>query len=129
MVAACDGDRPPHRLSAVHHPHLADRSHAGHDDSPRCPRCDGAHLVDRTGTPEYVYLLGVHLGDGCISAHARSVFRLRITLDSRYPGLIEECRAALSTVARTTRSESQLRSGGYETSVPDSNVVLSVYSK
>src|ERR1700735_3138408 len=37
----------------------------------------------------YAYLLGLYLGDGCISAHAREVFRLRVVLDARYPGIIE----------------------------------------
>ena len=39
----------------------------------RCPRA------------AYGYLLGIYLGDGCISRGSR-VWRLRITLDSRYPG-------------------------------------------
>lgn len=46
----------------------------------------------------YVYLLGLYLGDGCISAHPRGVYRLRITLDLRYPGIVEECEAALRAV-------------------------------
>jgi hypothetical protein len=45
-----------------------------------------------------VYLLGLYLGDGCISAHPRGVYRLRITLDLRYPGIVEECEAALRAV-------------------------------
>jgi Homeodomain-like domain len=46
----------------------------------------------------YVYLLGLYLGDGCLSALHRGVFRLRIVLDRRYPGIIEECRAAIAAV-------------------------------
>jgi hypothetical protein len=34
----------------------------------------------------YVYLLGLYLGDGCISPVHRGVYRLRIALDMRYPG-------------------------------------------
>ena len=55
-------------------------------------------IVDEvTGEPEalsggayaaYAYLLGLYLGDGDITSHARGVFRLRITLDSRYPNII-----------------------------------------
>ena len=37
---------------------------------------------------QYAYLLGMHLGDGCISAHPRGVFRLRIACDSKYPEII-----------------------------------------
>ena len=32
---------------------------------------------------------GLYLGDGCISAHARGVYRLRLFLDARYPGIVE----------------------------------------
>lgn len=48
--------------------------------------------------PDYVYLLGLYLGDGSISTHARGVFRLRVTLDQRYPGIIQECARAMRTV-------------------------------
>jgi hypothetical protein len=46
---------------------------------------------------EYSYLLGVYLGDGCISAGARA-YRLRVKLDSAYPLLIDEVRAAIAIV-------------------------------
>jgi hypothetical protein len=46
----------------------------------------------------YAYLLGVYLGDGCLSTHARGVFRLEITLDGIYPRVIAECEAATSLV-------------------------------
>jgi hypothetical protein len=47
---------------------------------------------------DYAYLLGMYLGDGCISAHPRGVWRLRITLDALYPGIIEECSSAMEAV-------------------------------
>jgi hypothetical protein len=43
-------------------------------------------------------LLGIYLGDGCISASRRGVWRLRIVLDAAYPGIIEECRRSLASV-------------------------------
>lgn len=46
----------------------------------------------------YVYLLGLYLGDGCLSPHPRGVFRLRIALDGRYPGIIEECAQTIREV-------------------------------
>jgi hypothetical protein len=46
----------------------------------------------------YAYLLGLYLGDGCLSEHARGVFRLRVALDQRYPRIIEECREAINVV-------------------------------
>jgi hypothetical protein len=39
----------------------------------------------------------MYLGDGCITETARSYW-LRITLDSAYPGIIEECRTAVATL-------------------------------
>jgi hypothetical protein len=63
-----------------------------------CPRCGAeAHRFDELSSA-YVYLLGLYLGDGCISSHARSVFRLRISLDQKYPGIIDECEAAMRAV-------------------------------
>lgn len=40
----------------------------------------------------------MYLGDGCLSEGARSVFRLRITLDKRYPNIICECQEAIADV-------------------------------
>jgi hypothetical protein len=63
-----------------------------------CERCGcDAHQFDEL-PPDYVYLLGLYLGDGCISAHPRDVFRLRITLDSRYPQIIDAAAAAVAEI-------------------------------
>ena len=51
-----------------------------------CGACGGVHDLGRLSAP-YVYLLGMYLGDGCLSAHPRGVFKLRISLDARYPGI------------------------------------------
>jgi hypothetical protein len=48
--------------------------------------------------PAYGYLLGLYLGDGHISACPRGVFKLRITLDTRYPGIITEAKDAIAEV-------------------------------
>jgi Homeodomain-like domain len=68
---------------------------------PTCghPRHDSAALPQR----DYAYLLGLYLGDGCISAASRGVFRLRITLDSKYPGIITECSAAMGSVMPSSK--------------------------
>lgn len=63
-----------------------------------CPRCDGARL----DAVAYAYLLGLYLGDGCISTHPRT-FNLRIVLDERYPVIIDECKQAMAAV-RPSRS-------------------------
>ena len=41
----------------------------------------------------------MYLGDGYISAHARDVWQLRITLDSEYSDIVAECATAIETVA------------------------------
>jgi hypothetical protein len=42
----------------------------------------------------YSYLLGLYLGDGCISKSHR-VWRMRIVLDTNYPAIITRCREAI----------------------------------
>ena len=48
------------------------------------------------GTParRLLLLLGMYLGDGCIS-RCRQVWRLRITLDKKYPKIVDRCREAI----------------------------------
>ncbi|MFF3347878.1 helix-turn-helix domain-containing protein [Streptomyces sp. NPDC002779] len=46
----------------------------------------------------YAYLLGLYLGDGCISAHPRSGYYLRIACADAWPGLMHQCREAISDV-------------------------------
>ena len=60
-----------------------------------CQRCLGTE--DLLG-PDYVYLLGLYLGDGHLGCSQKGVWRLRISQDQRYPGLIAECRLAMSAV-------------------------------
>lgn len=45
----------------------------------------------------YSYLLGMYLGDGCISRQGR-VWRLRVTCDTQYPGIIARCREAIDAL-------------------------------
>jgi hypothetical protein len=47
---------------------------------------------------DYAYILGMYLGDGCVSWTGRAA-QLVITLDSAYPGLIVECADALGRIA------------------------------
>jgi hypothetical protein len=64
-----------------------------------CPRCSD---VKATVEPQenYAYLLGLYLGDGCISRQGpakKDVWKLRITCADAWPGLREECRQAMLT--------------------------------
>jgi hypothetical protein len=78
----------------------------GSSDS-SCPACSGAALQERA----YSYLLGLYLGDGCIASHRRGVYRLRIKLDAKYPGIIAECATAMK-IAGGDRSVGMVRAKG-----------------
>jgi hypothetical protein len=71
---------------------LAGRTPRAARIGPTCPLCgEAAHRFERL-PGAYVYLLGLYLGDGCISAHPRGVFRLRDVLDAAYPSIIDQGR-------------------------------------
>lgn len=61
----------------------------------RCPICERRPLDEK----QYAYLLGLYLGDGCLSEHPRRVFKLRIVLDHKYPNIIGECSEAIESMA------------------------------
>ncbi|MCX4551730.1 helix-turn-helix domain containing protein [Streptomyces sp. NBC_01387] len=66
-------------------------------EAPPCPRCRPAPGLP-ADTAAYAYLLGLYLGDGCVSQHPRGGFYLRITCTDTWPGLITKCREAIKTV-------------------------------
>lgn len=69
-----------------------------------CSRCGHpSHDFAALPGPDYAYLLGLYLGDGCISKAPKGVFRLRIVLDRQYPGIIQECAAVMSAVMPTSK--------------------------
>jgi hypothetical protein len=77
-------------------------AHSGPEVGDGCVRCGRVH--DFGCLPHaYAYLLGMYLGDGCLSAHERDVFKLRISLDARYPEIVEECRDAIRAVMPHSR--------------------------
>jgi hypothetical protein len=45
----------------------------------------------------YAYLLGIYLGDGCIS-YVRKTPRLRITLGTLYPNIIAQCMHTIQAI-------------------------------
>lgn len=58
-------------------------------------------VLERIQNPEnidtqeaYAYALGIYLGDGYIVRNAR-IYYLRITLDTRYPQIIEYCKTCI----------------------------------
>ena len=59
-----------------------------------CPRCWARAKPIRFTGADYVELLGLYLGDGCISESARTA-RLRIACDAKYPDIIGDAKALL----------------------------------
>jgi hypothetical protein len=68
----------------------------------------------------YSYLLGLYLGDGCLSRHPRA-WRLRVILDKKYPGIIDRCRMAIDSLFPGQQASVQQQ--------PKGCVVVSHYSK
>jgi hypothetical protein len=80
--------------------------------------CSGYRFpVPRATEFSYAYLLGLYLGDGSISSHARGVFQLRVFLDRAYPVIVRECEAAIAILAPGNKV-STFRSGACRMDVP-----------
>jgi hypothetical protein len=61
-----------------------------------CVRCAQPPTAPRS-PPDYSHLLGLYLGDGCLSrAGLRGVWVLRISCDDNWPGLQRECMQAMA---------------------------------
>jgi hypothetical protein len=67
----------------------------GGTERPLCPRCWHPGKPVRFSLDDYSELLAMYLGDGCISRAPRT-WRLRISLDAKYPGIIEDGCALLT---------------------------------
>jgi hypothetical protein len=67
-----------------------------HRSPETCPVCRETPL-DLPQAPS-AYLLGLYLGDGCLAAYPRGVYRLRIFCADAYPGLIRQCELTMAAV-------------------------------
>jgi hypothetical protein len=84
-------------LSSVQKWRTGARRAPGTEHKAGCPRCDGGPLDE----PAYSYLLGLYLGDGCISrgsTRTKDVWKLSIACADAWPGLIQECARAIQAV-------------------------------
>src|SRR5260370_36404931 len=91
------------------------REHPEISVSPRavCSRC-----ADNPTIPEpqadYAYLLGLYLGDGCISlagARDKKVWKLRIACADAWPGLRQECERVIRAVRPDNKVRTQQHPG------------------
>jgi hypothetical protein len=86
-------------IKAIRHWRCGTRRNLANRRSVRhCPRCDGDAL---DGTA-YAYLLGLYLGDGCITRGRRGVYALDIACCNDWPGLMDAAQAAMSAVMPTS---------------------------
>jgi hypothetical protein len=85
----------------------------------RCMRCWTATTPVRFSSEDYAELLGLYLGDGCISRLPRTE-RLRISLDARYSEIVEDAAALLRRCFPSNRVGRLVRHEG-------SMVVVDVY--
>ncbi|GAA4616801.1 hypothetical protein GCM10023195_74780 [Actinoallomurus liliacearum] len=82
------------------------RSVASYRTAP-CPRCATPPTIPQPAD-RYAYLLGLYLGDGCISPvsdPAKRIWALRIFCADSYPGLQTECADAI----RAIRPDNKIR--------------------
>ncbi|RNF79992.1 helix-turn-helix domain-containing protein [Streptomyces botrytidirepellens] len=62
-----------------------------------CTRCAPEPRAP-ADTAAYTYLLGLYLGDGCVSPLRKGLFFLRIACADAWPGLIDACAGAMRAV-------------------------------
>lgn len=82
--------------------------------------CGKEHDFAALPAVPYCYLLGMYLGDGCVSRNRR-VWLLRIILDKKYPPVIERCRLAINMLMPGQCAAVR--------SLPKNCVEVSLYSK
>ncbi|MFN2527012.1 MAG: hypothetical protein ABR505_12255 [Actinomycetota bacterium] len=80
-----------------------------YEKRPGSYECTREHDFAGLSPDAYSYLLGMYLGDGCLSALPRGVFKLRIFCDAQYLGIIEECSRAIEAVMPGQRASRQKR--------------------
>jgi hypothetical protein len=72
-----------------------------------CPQCGAPGHEFAALPPEYVYLLGMYLGDGYIVECPKNVYRLSIAMDTAYPQMIGECVMAIAAIVPGARARVQ----------------------
>jgi hypothetical protein len=92
-----------------------------------CPRCWRPAKLIRFTPDDYAELLGLYLGDGCISDGARTQ-RLRLSMDAKYPGINREIKALLERCFPQNAIRTLTPGPSDWSGRSDTLVVLSVYS-
>jgi hypothetical protein len=78
-----------------------------------CSRCSASPELPEPQA-DYAYLLGLYLGDGCISlagARDKEVWKLRIACADAWPGLRQECERVIRAVRPNNKVRTQQHPG------------------
>jgi len=90
-----------------------------------CAVCGG----DPLNLPQapYTYLLGLYLGDGCLTACPRNVYKLRIACAERYPELMRQCELAMTEVLpnKVGKARNGTSGAGMSTPIPSTGSACS----
>jgi hypothetical protein len=92
-----------------------------------CPRCWRPAKPMRFTSGDYTELLGLYLGDGCISEGARTM-RLRLSLDAKYPVMNDEIKDLLRRCFPQNPVGEPTAPTSAWSGRSDTLVILSVYS-
>lgn len=120
LVKAGRSDREIEQRTGIPRRTISDWRRGRHQILPRSRKdhgCAQEHDFSALPPEQYSYLLGLYLGDGCITRGNRGVWCMRVTLDSSYPGIIEECCAPLEAVLPGKRARRGPRRGSRCTDV------------
>jgi hypothetical protein len=104
------------RRTGVPRTTVRDIRHGQWAGRPSCPRCWRLMKPVAVAPESYAELLGLYLGDGCISRMG-GTYRLRISLDSKYPTIIADASALLTAVFPNHAVGSQTADAGATTVV------------
>ena len=77
-----------------------------------------------SNSAQYPYLLGVYLGDGCLSIGRSGATTLAVSLDSAYPAIVKEVEEAMAAVFPRTSARRVLRKDARVTVVRSSHPAL-----
>ena len=70
--------------------------------------CDSPPVWREPNPRSYSYLLGIYLGDGYLANASAQSTVLEISLDPRYPGIVNECSGAIQRVVEA-KTKASLR--------------------
>ena len=90
------GDKAISELTEIPRRTVSDWRHGRTPSRERLAPC--SHDPAEIPEEQYAYLLGIYLGDGCLTAYPRGVWRLRVSCEAAYEEIIDAIRFAMVAV-------------------------------